>query len=64
MHLIDLCINDLHHVAGTLLREKLVHNTNTGSHWTSSLLFSLVQELVPHFDITSQTFDGQHIVFR
>ncbi|KAF5377152.1 hypothetical protein D9615_006354 [Tricholomella constricta] len=31
---------------GLLLREKTVHNVNTGSHWTTSLLFSLVQELV------------------
>ncbi|KAG7090796.1 hypothetical protein E1B28_009880 [Marasmius oreades] len=31
---------------GLLLREKVVHNVHTGSHWTSSLLFSLVQDLV------------------
>ncbi|KAJ3789687.1 hypothetical protein GGU10DRAFT_283680, partial [Lentinula aff. detonsa] len=32
---------------GLMLREKAVHNVHTGSHWTSSLLFSLVQELIP-----------------
>ncbi|OSD05776.1 hypothetical protein PYCCODRAFT_1443155 [Trametes coccinea BRFM310] len=30
---------------GMLLREKSVHNPVTGSHWATSLLFSLVQEL-------------------
>ncbi|KAE9409338.1 hypothetical protein BT96DRAFT_848716 [Gymnopus androsaceus JB14] len=31
---------------GLMLRNKVVHYRDTGSHWTSSLLFSLVQELV------------------
>ncbi|KAH7929375.1 hypothetical protein BV22DRAFT_1002853 [Leucogyrophana mollusca] len=31
---------------GLLLREKVVHNPNSGSHWATSLLFSLVCELV------------------
>lgn len=31
---------------GLLLREKVVHNPHTGSHWETSILFSLVQELV------------------
>ncbi|KAJ3775317.1 hypothetical protein FB446DRAFT_416636 [Lentinula raphanica] len=31
---------------GLMLRERAVHNVHTGSHWTSSLLFSLVQELI------------------
>lgn len=35
---------------GLLLREKSVHNSATGSHWTSSFLFSLVQELVDYYD--------------
>ncbi|KAK7029656.1 CCA tRNA nucleotidyltransferase, mitochondrial [Paramarasmius palmivorus] len=39
---------------GTLLREKAVHNVHTGSHWTSSLLFSLTQELVPLCDTIEQ----------
>ncbi|KAJ7596771.1 hypothetical protein C8J56DRAFT_1041030 [Mycena floridula] len=41
---------------GMMLREKAVHNADTGSHWTSSLLFSLVQELVPLQD-ASGTMD-------
>jgi tRNA nucleotidyltransferase (CCA-adding enzyme) len=32
---------------GNLLRQKVVHNPMTGSEWTSSLLFSLVVELIP-----------------
>jgi len=32
---------------GLLLRHKSVHNVNVGSTWKISLLFSLVQELVP-----------------
>lgn len=31
---------------GLLLRQKSVHNIDTGSHWASSLVFSLVCELV------------------
>lgn len=31
---------------GLLLRQESVHNINTGSHWASSLVFSLVCELV------------------
>ncbi|KAF8531004.1 hypothetical protein JB92DRAFT_2854526 [Gautieria morchelliformis] len=40
-----------------LLRDKRVHNKNTGSHWTSSVLFSLVQELVTLWDPVKDTFD-------
>ncbi|KAF8061010.1 hypothetical protein FPV67DRAFT_1423258 [Lyophyllum atratum] len=43
---------------GLLLREKAVHNVNTGSHWTTSLLFSLVQELVPLYDFANDTLDA------
>ncbi|KXN81093.1 CCA tRNA nucleotidyltransferase, mitochondrial [Leucoagaricus sp. SymC.cos] len=35
---------------GLLLRESSVHKPSTGSHWTSSFLFSLVQELIGHYD--------------
>ncbi|OAX34827.1 hypothetical protein K503DRAFT_697989 [Rhizopogon vinicolor AM-OR11-026] len=31
---------------GLLIRQETVHNINTGSHWASSLVFSLVCELV------------------
>lgn len=30
---------------GLILRDKSVHNTNAGAHWTASLLFSLVVQL-------------------
>lgn len=33
--------------SGLLLRDKSVHNPNVGSTWPISLLFSLVQELLP-----------------
>ncbi|KAI9059577.1 hypothetical protein FKP32DRAFT_1579611 [Trametes sanguinea] len=39
---------------GVLLREKSVHNPVSGSHWATSLLFSLVQEL------TALWTDGSH----
>ncbi|EEB97346.1 hypothetical protein MPER_03354 [Moniliophthora perniciosa FA553] len=39
---------------GKLLREKAAHNVHTGSHWTSSLLFSLTQELVSFCDNLEQ----------
>ncbi|TDL28902.1 hypothetical protein BD410DRAFT_781466 [Rickenella mellea] len=42
---------------GLLLRDKLVHNANTGSHWTSSLLFSLVQDLVRFWDPENDAFE-------
>ncbi|THU88445.1 hypothetical protein K435DRAFT_969476 [Dendrothele bispora CBS 962.96] len=35
---------------GNLLRERVVHNPGTGSDWRSSLLFSLVVELLPLYD--------------
>jgi hypothetical protein len=44
---------------GLLLRDKSVHNPNTGSHWASSILFSLVQELVPFYDVANDTLDGK-----
>ncbi|KAG6896741.1 hypothetical protein C0992_006403 [Termitomyces sp. T32_za158] len=44
---------------GLLLREKAVHNPNTGSHWATSLLFSLIQELVPLYNLTNDTLDAE-----
>ncbi|KAJ3805839.1 hypothetical protein F5876DRAFT_51138 [Lentinula aff. lateritia] len=44
----DLNQEKFRHIIGFMLREKAVHNANTGSHWTSSLLFSLLQELIPY----------------
>ncbi|VDC01935.1 unnamed protein product [Peniophora sp. CBMAI 1063] len=43
---------------GLLLRDPIVHNPSVrDSHWTSSLLFSLVQELVSFYDIEHDVFD-------
>lgn len=35
-----------------------MHCPITGSHWTSSLLFSLLQELVPLYDLSKGQLDG------
>jgi hypothetical protein len=48
-----------HFDAGLLLREKSVHNPNTGQNWALSLLFSLVQELTPLWDASRDVFDGE-----
>ncbi|KAG6814460.1 hypothetical protein H0H92_007464 [Tricholoma furcatifolium] len=49
---------------GLLLREKNVHNSNTGSHWTISLFFALIQELVPLYHSATDTLNSaRHIVF-
>ncbi|THH17212.1 hypothetical protein EW146_g3555 [Bondarzewia mesenterica] len=42
---------------GLMLRDPAVHNPLMDSHWTSSLLFALVQELVPLYDIKKDDFD-------
>lgn len=45
---------------GLLLRNDAVHNpSRTGSTWPTSLLFSLVQDLVPLWDATHERFDCQ-----
>lgn len=44
---------------GLLLRNKLVHNPITGNHWTTSLLFSLVTDLVPHYDTSDDKFNSE-----
>jgi len=44
---------------GLLLRAKPVHNANSGSHWTSSLLFSLSQELSVLWDMGADAFDTE-----
>ena len=45
---------------GLLLRHKLVHNANTGSHWTASLLFTLVTELIPLYDVEKDLMDSKN----
>jgi tRNA nucleotidyltransferase (CCA-adding enzyme) len=43
---------------GLLLRDKSVHNPLTGSHWSSSLLFALVQDLVRIWNAETDKIDG------
>jgi tRNA nucleotidyltransferase (CCA-adding enzyme) len=43
---------------GLLLRSTSVHNAHTGAHWTTSLLFSLIQELVDYYDPSEDHFNG------
>lgn len=43
---------------GLLLRHNSVHNANLDAHWTTSLLFSLIQELVDCYDVSQDNFDG------
>ena len=45
---------------GLLLRDKLVHNSNTGSHWTASFLFTLVTELIPLYDVEKDSMDSKN----
>lgn len=49
---------------GTLLREKSVHNQHTGSIWSLSLLFSLIQELVGHWDSSKNKYNGQSTEYQ
>lgn len=48
----------IHIMQGLLLRDKCVHNPNTGSYWASSILFSLLQELVPLYDVVENQLKG------
>ncbi|KDQ20469.1 hypothetical protein BOTBODRAFT_100756 [Botryobasidium botryosum FD-172 SS1] len=43
---------------GLFLREKSIHYPLSGTHWTSSLLFALVQELVASWDAENQTLNA------
>jgi tRNA nucleotidyltransferase (CCA-adding enzyme) len=45
-------------VQGLLLRDNLVHNALIGAHWTTSLLFALIQELVDCYDASKDDFNG------
>ncbi|KDR85265.1 hypothetical protein GALMADRAFT_234024 [Galerina marginata CBS 339.88] len=42
---------------GLFLRNRLVHNLNTGNHWAMSLLFSLVTDLTPFYDTSNDSLD-------
>jgi hypothetical protein len=52
----DALLNN--YMTGLLLRNKAVHNVNAGAHWSISLLFSLVQDLIPHYDVLGDRLDG------
>ena len=43
---------------GLLLRHKNVHSLVSGNHWSTSILFSLVTDLVPFYKVEEDTFDG------
>jgi hypothetical protein len=48
-------------VQGQLLRNNVVHNALIGAHWTTSLLFALVQRLVGCYDDAKDNFDGMKL---
>lgn len=48
---------------GLLLRNKLIHNPNTGSHWTASILYTLVTELIPLYDLENDLMDSKNWLF-
>jgi tRNA nucleotidyltransferase (CCA-adding enzyme) len=58
--LIKKNLSDLTHAtaAGLLLRDAVVHNSTTASHWTISLLFSLVQDLINVYDPQESLLNG------
>ena len=45
-------------VQGLLLRNNLVHNALIGAHWTTSLAFALIQELVGFYDASEDNLNG------
>jgi hypothetical protein len=45
-------------VQGLLLRNSHVHKALIGAHWTTSLLFALIQELVDCYDASKDDFNG------
>jgi hypothetical protein len=48
-------------VQGLLLRNNVVHNALIGAHWTTSLLFALIQRLVGCYDDAKDNFDGMEL---
>lgn len=44
---------------GLLLRHNSVHNAQVGAHWTTSLLFSLIQELVDCYDPSEDNLNAE-----
>src|ERR1700733_15898738 len=54
----DQGVTTLRSAIGLALKDKSVHNSNTGSHWSSSLLFSLVQDLMSAWNEASEQIEG------
>lgn len=46
---------------GLLLRNKAIHNPLTGTNWTTTLLFSMIVDLVPHYNVEVDSFDGKSL---
>jgi tRNA nucleotidyltransferase (CCA-adding enzyme) len=44
---------------GLSLRHKAIHNPLSGTHWTTTLLFSMIVDLVPYYCIEVDSFDGE-----
>ncbi|KAH9177067.1 hypothetical protein EDB89DRAFT_2112495 [Lactarius sanguifluus] len=44
---------------GLLLRQSSVHNALVNAHWTTSLLFSLIQDLVDCYDPSEDNFNSE-----
>ncbi|PPR00260.1 hypothetical protein CVT24_005008 [Panaeolus cyanescens] len=44
---------------GLFLRQKCLHNPNTGSLWSTSIFFSLIMDLVPTYDYDGNTFNDE-----
>ena len=47
---------------GLVLRNERVHKPQGGSHWSSSLLFSLVQDLVAVWDSATNELDCRPLI--
>lgn len=45
---------------GLLLRHKFIHNSLTGIHWSTSILFSLMTDLVPCYDLQGDKFSSEY----
>lgn len=45
---------------GLLLRSKFIHNPLTGIHWSTSIFFSFVTDLVPCYSINNDKFHGEY----
>ncbi|KAF9056441.1 hypothetical protein BJ165DRAFT_1433437 [Panaeolus papilionaceus] len=44
---------------GLFLRQKCMHNPNTGSLWSTSIFYSLIMDMVHTYDYTNDTFNDE-----